>query len=77
MALLPKIGEKDPRFDVLLRRNFNKRFTGRPEYIRLAEKPEDVVAAVQEALNDGKRLSVRSGGHCLEGSIRIMSYFGH
>ena len=49
MALLPKIGEKDPRFDVLLRRNSNKRFTGRPEYIRLAEKPEDVVAAVQEA----------------------------
>lgn len=69
MALLPKIAEKDPRFEVLLRRNFNKRFTGRPEYIRLAENPEDVVAAVQEALDEGKRLSVRSGGHCLEGFV--------
>src|ERR1043165_9854139 len=69
MALLPKIEENDPRFEVLLRRNFNKRFTGRPEYSRLAERPEDVAAAVQEAVTEGKRLSVRSGGHCLEGFV--------
>lgn len=69
MSTLPKIGEKDPRYEVLNRRGFNKRFTGKPEYFKLAETVEDVVAAVQEAVTEGKRLSVRSGGHCLEGFV--------
>jgi FAD/FMN-containing dehydrogenase len=53
----------------LVRRGFNKRFTGRPEYVHLVGSTEQVVDAVQAAVRSKLRLAVRSGGHCLEGFV--------
>jgi hypothetical protein len=66
---MEKIGPDDPRFAELVRRGFNKRFTGKPDYVRLVGSTEQVVDAVQDAVNDGLRLAARSGGHCLEGFV--------
>jgi hypothetical protein len=63
------IGPDDPRYGDLVRRGFNKRFEGRPDYVRLVGSADDVVDAVQEAVRSGRRLAVRSGGHCLEGFV--------
>ena len=63
------IGPDDPRYGELLRRGFNKRFEGKPDYIRLVGSTPDVVDAVQLAVRNGLRLAVRSGGHCLEGFV--------
>jgi aclacinomycin oxidase len=62
-------GLGDPRYAELLCRGFNKRFDGRPDYIRLVGSTEDVIGAVQLAAESGRRLAVRSGGHCLEGFV--------
>lgn len=42
---------------------FNRRWQAAPDYIHLAGSTEQVVRAVQEAVDTGKRLSIRSGGH--------------
>ncbi|MER6006546.1 FAD-binding protein [Nonomuraea angiospora] len=55
----------DIRYDQLLRGN-NFRFVGRPDEIRVAGSTEQVVRAVQEAVRSGRRVAVRSGGHCFE-----------
>lgn len=44
----------------------NQRYVAAPESIRMVTSTEQVVAAVQEAVDRGKRLSVRSSGHCYE-----------
>ncbi|MFF8591837.1 FAD-binding oxidoreductase [Streptomyces sp. NPDC015220] len=49
-----------------LRRGTNQRWVGSPEQIVLATSTADVVRAVQQAVGSGKRLAVRSGGHCYE-----------
>jgi FAD/FMN-containing dehydrogenase len=64
-----RIEPDDPRYPDLVRRGFNKRFSGRPDYVRLVGSTEQVVDAVQEAVRDRRRLAVRSGGHCLEGFV--------
>ena len=61
-----KVGPDDPRYADLVRRGFNKRFAGRPDYVRLVTTTEQVVDAVQQAVRDKARVVVRSGGHCLE-----------
>jgi hypothetical protein len=66
---ITKIRPGDPRYSDLVRRGFNKRFAGKPDYVRLVGSTEQVVEAVQEAVRDGSRLAVRSGGHCLEGFV--------
>jgi hypothetical protein len=63
------IGPDDPRYSELVRRGFNKRFEGKPEYIRLVGSADDLADAVHSAVQSGKRLAVRSGGHCLEGFV--------
>jgi aclacinomycin oxidase len=55
----------DPRYDSLLR-GYNQRFAPSPDYVRVVSSPEQVVAAIEEAVAAGKRLVVRSGGHCSE-----------
>jgi aclacinomycin oxidase len=50
-------------------KRFNKRFSARPDYVRLVGSTAEVVAAVQEAVAEGRRLAVTSGGHCLEGFV--------
>ncbi|WP_116214573.1 FAD-binding oxidoreductase [Streptomyces olivoreticuli] len=58
----------DRRYATLSRGN-NHRFVGAPEYVRLVGSTADVVQAVQEAVDSGKRVAVRSGGHCYEGFV--------
>jgi len=64
-----KIGPDDPRYADLVRRGYNKRFAGKPDYVRLVGSTEQVVDAVQEAMRENLRVAVRSGGHCLEGFV--------
>ncbi|AUG80937.1 FAD-linked oxidase [Kitasatospora sp. MMS16-BH015] len=53
----------DPRYGDLTVGN-NARWTARPDAVRLVRTTAQVVKAVQEAVDAGKRISVRSGGHC-------------
>jgi FAD/FMN-containing dehydrogenase len=55
----------DPRFGTVIR-GFNQRWIADPGYVRLCSSPADVVAAVESAVRDGLRITVRSGGHCYE-----------
>ena len=64
-----RIEPGDPRYADLVRRGFNRRFAGKPDYVRLVGSTDDVVAAVQDAVRDDARVVVRSGGHCLEGFV--------
>src|SRR5262245_60843318 len=64
-----RIGPEDARYAELVARGFNKRFSGRPDYVRVVGSTEQVVVAVKEAVRDGLRLAVRSGGHCLGGLV--------
>jgi aclacinomycin oxidase len=64
-----KVGPDDPRYADLARRGFNKRFAGKPDYVRLVGSTEQVVGAVQDAVREKLRVAARSGGHCLEGFV--------
>ncbi len=65
----PRILADDPAYDALLEKRFNKRFSARPDYIQRAGSTDEVIAAVEEAVKEGRRLVVTSGGHCLEGFV--------
>jgi FAD/FMN-containing dehydrogenase len=64
-----RIGADGPEYRAILDRRFNKRFSARPDYIRRVSSTNQVVTAVQEAVSEGRRLVVTSGGHCLEGFV--------
>jgi len=64
-----RIGPDDPRYLAVVEKRFNKRFRAHPDYVRLVRSTGEVVAAVEEAVRDGRRLAVTSGGHCLEGFV--------
>ena len=64
-----RIGSEDPRYHAVVDKRFNKRFTASPDYVCLARSASDVVSAVQNAVDEGRRLVVTSGGHCLEGFV--------
>src|SRR5690348_10534810 len=55
----------DRRYSTLVQ-GFNQRFTGKPRYIVVAGDSDQVVCAVQCALDQGLRITVRGGGHCYE-----------
>src|SRR5689334_7139262 len=59
----------DARYRASIDKRFNKRFAARPDYVRLAASTDDVVAAVNEAVGERRRLVVTTGGHCLEGFV--------
>lgn len=44
----------------------NQRWVGRPDYVRVVGSADQVVQAVQEAVDRRLRVTVRSGGHCDE-----------
>lgn len=67
--MTPRVGPEDPRYREVLERRFNRRFSATPDYVRLAESTEQVIAAVQDAVHEDRRLVVTSGGHCLEGFV--------
>jgi FAD/FMN-containing dehydrogenase len=62
------VGPDDPRY-AALSSGFNQRFAGTPAYIALCGTAEQVRRAVQDALDAGKRVAVRGGGHCYEGFV--------
>src|SRR6185503_6786822 len=64
-----KIECGDPRYRAVLDKRFNKRFSASPDYIRLVDSTELVRVAVEEAVSEGRRVAVTSGGHCLEGFV--------
>ena len=64
-----RIGPDDPRYLAVVGKRFNKRFIASPDYVRLVTSTDQVVSAVAEAVKEGRRLVVTSGGHCLEGFV--------
>jgi aclacinomycin oxidase len=64
-----KIGPDDPRYLAVVDKRFNKRFSANPDYVRLVHSTDQVVSVVEEAVREGRRLAVTSGGHCLEGFV--------
>jgi aclacinomycin oxidase len=64
-----RINPGDERYRAVVGKRFNKRFTGRPDYVRLANSTDEVVTAVEEAVREERGLAVTSGGHCLEGFV--------
>lgn len=59
----------DPRYEDLALRRRNERFVQRPACFRVVRSTDEVVAAVQWAVDSGRPVSVRSGGHSLENSV--------
>jgi len=68
-ASASKAGPGDPRYQAVLAKQFNKRFRARPDYVQFVSSADDVIAAVESAVSEGRRLVVTSGGHCLEGFV--------
>jgi FAD binding domain-containing protein/berberine-like enzyme len=64
-----RIGPDDPRYLAVVDKHFNKRFRASPDYVRLASSTDQVISAVEEAVREGRRLAVTTGGHCLEGFV--------
>jgi hypothetical protein len=65
----PRITPDDSRYTAVVEKRFNKRFIASPDYVRLVSSTEQVISAVREAVREGRRLVVTSGGHCLEGFV--------
>jgi aclacinomycin oxidase len=64
-----RIGPEDPRYRAVVEKRFNKRFRASPDYVRLVDSTDQVVVAVGDAVREGRRPVVTSGGHCLEGFV--------
>jgi aclacinomycin oxidase len=64
-----QIGADDPRYLAVVEKRFNKRFKASPDYVRLVSAADQIVSAVEDAVREGRRLVVTSGGHCLEGFV--------
>ncbi len=55
----------DPRYQTLIH-GFNLRWEGQPAYVAVCGTTDQIVQAVQQAVDDHRRVTVRSGGHCYE-----------
>ena len=64
-----RIGPEDSRYAAVISKRFNKRFTASPDYVQVVSSPDQVVTAVEDAVREGRRLTVTGGGHCLEGFV--------
>jgi hypothetical protein len=64
-----RIGPDDRQYQEVVDKRFNKRFRARPDYVRLVSSTDQIVAAVGDAVKEGRRFAVTSGGHCLEGFV--------
>ena len=53
----------DIRYPELIR-GMNQRWVSHPDYVRLVSDTDQVVQAVQEAVDSGRRISIQGGGHC-------------
>ena len=64
-----RVERSDPRYRAVLDKQFNKRFRAHPDYVCVVESTEQVGTAIEEAVREGRRVVVTSGGHCLEGLV--------
>src|SRR5881397_2556158 len=64
-----RIAPDDSRYLAVIEKRFNKRFGASPDYVRLVGSSDQVIAAVEDAVREGRRVAVTSGGHCLEGFV--------
>jgi len=62
---MSKVTPDDPRYPTLVR-GFNLRWVGAPSYVQVCAGTDDVVQAVQTAVDSNLRITVQSGGHCYE-----------
>jgi hypothetical protein len=62
---IPTVRPGDPRYPDMVS-GMNARLVGTPEAVRLPATTQQVVQVVREAVEAGKRIVVRSGGHCFE-----------
>lgn len=60
-----RVDPRDPRYQTLCR-GFNLRWVGKPAEIALCGSAGQVRDTVQRAVDSGRRITVRSGGHCYE-----------
>ncbi|MCX4469515.1 FAD-binding protein [Micromonospora sp. NBC_01655] len=63
------VGPADPRYADLVNRGYNRRFVGQPESVRIVHTAAQIAAVLNEAVATGKRVVVRSGGHCFESLV--------
>jgi FAD binding domain-containing protein/berberine-like enzyme len=66
---MSEIHPGDPLYRDLQLRGYNRRFVGTPDSVFVATDTDQVVKAVDAAVTSGKKLAVRSGGHCVEGFV--------
>lgn len=64
----PRIAPGDGRYGDLVRGG-NLRFVGAPDYVAVVSSTAQVVREVQQAIQGGRRVTVRSGGHCYENFV--------
>lgn len=64
------IDKNDPRY-LTLKKGFNLRWPSDAgaEAIYICRTPEEVIESANDAIKKGKRITVRSGGHCYEGFV--------
>ncbi|MFF5503285.1 FAD-binding oxidoreductase [Streptomyces roseolus] len=60
-----KVTSADAQYGELVH-GMNRRYVGNPEAVHIVDDVSQVAGVVQAAVTAGKRLTVRSGGHCLE-----------
>ncbi len=64
-----RVTATDIQYQDLVHRGNNIRYVAHPDYIQVVGSTEQVVHAVQAAVDAGKRVTVRGGGHCLENFV--------
>jgi FAD/FMN-containing dehydrogenase len=64
-----EVNPGDPRYRDLQLCGYNRRFVGTPDSVFVVDDTDQVVDAVDAVVASGKKLAVRSGGHCVEGLV--------
>src|SRR5919108_300228 len=59
----------DPLYRDLQLRGYNRRFVGTPDSVFVVHDTDQVVNALDAVVASGRKLAVRSGGHCTEGLV--------
>ncbi len=63
-----KVQPDDFRYSTLVR-GFNQRWVGTPQYVQVCGDVSQVLATVQQAVDENLRITVRGGGHCYENFV--------
>jgi aclacinomycin oxidase len=64
-----EVNPGDPLYRDLQLRGYNRRFVGTPDSVFVVADTDQVVDGVDAAVASGRKLAVRSGGHCTEGLV--------